>query len=256
MAYTVKELSKLAGVSIRTLHWYDEVGLLKPAYYGDNGYRYYEEEQLLLLQQILFFRELDLPLDEIRKVVTGSEFDKVNALNIHKKALRNSLERTKKLIKTIDKTLLHLGGKKMKSEEFFYGFDSEKQKAYEKELKQILKEKDIKVTDDLFDKSRAKNWSKKDWDSIHRGWDEIHTALVDAIKQGLKPESDEVQAITAKHFTMIEKFYTPTKEIYMGLGDLYCEHPDFQKFFAAYHIDLANYLRDAMHIFAERKWPE
>lgn len=142
MAYTVKKLSKISGVSVRTLHWYDEVGILKPAYHGQNGYRYYEEEQLLLLQQILFFRELDFSLDEIRRIVNGSAFDQMRALTVHKKALQDSLARTKQLIKTIDKTLLHLRGEtKMKDAELYYGFDSEKQKAYEKELRQILKDK-------------------------------------------------------------------------------------------------------------------
>ena len=71
MAYTVKELAQISGVSIRTLHWYDEVGLLNPAYHGSNGYRYYEEEQLLILQQILFFRELGFELKQIRKVLAS-----------------------------------------------------------------------------------------------------------------------------------------------------------------------------------------
>ena len=76
MDYTVKELAQISGISIRPLHWYDEVGLLKPAYHGSNGYRYYEEEQLLILQQILFFRELGFELKKIRKVLGRGDFDK------------------------------------------------------------------------------------------------------------------------------------------------------------------------------------
>ena len=95
MSYTVKKLSKVSGVSVRTLHWYDEMELLKPAYHGQNGYRYYEEEQLLQLQQILFFRELDFSLQEIRRILGGSDFDKMHALTVHKKALQDSLARTK-----------------------------------------------------------------------------------------------------------------------------------------------------------------
>lgn len=84
MAYTVKKLAKISGVSVRTLHWYDEVGLLKPAYHGSNGYRYYEEEQLLILQQILFFRELGFELKQIRKVLGRTDFDKMVALSSHR----------------------------------------------------------------------------------------------------------------------------------------------------------------------------
>ncbi|MFZ0566324.1 MAG: MerR family transcriptional regulator [Chlamydiales bacterium] len=89
MAYTVTKLAKISGVSVRTLYWYDEVGLLKPAYYGSNGYRYYEEEQLLMLQQILFFRELGFELKQIQKILNRSDFDKIIALSSHRKVLHD-----------------------------------------------------------------------------------------------------------------------------------------------------------------------
>src|SRR5215467_2111215 len=98
MTYTVKKLAKLSGVSVRTLHWYDEIGLLKPAYYGSNGYRYYEEEQLLILQQILFFRELGFELIQIQKLLKRSDFDKVVALSSHRKILEKNIEQTQMLI--------------------------------------------------------------------------------------------------------------------------------------------------------------
>ena len=100
MSYTVKKLADLSGVSVRTLHYYDEIGLLKPAYHSESGYRYYEEEQLLLLQQILFFRELEFPLKDIRRVLESNDFSKIKALSSHKKTFLKSLDRTKKLIKT------------------------------------------------------------------------------------------------------------------------------------------------------------
>ena len=84
MAYTVKKLAKLSGVSIRTLRFYDDIGLLKPAYYGDNKYRYYEEKQLLMLQQILFFRELGFSLVDIQRIIDSSDFDKTASLNSHR----------------------------------------------------------------------------------------------------------------------------------------------------------------------------
>src|ERR1700758_607616 len=99
MAYTVNKLAKISGISIRTLRFYDEIGLLKPAYYGDNSYRYYEEEQLLMLQQILFYRELSFPLNDIQRIVSSDDFNKIDALNSHKQVLVQNLDRTKKLIK-------------------------------------------------------------------------------------------------------------------------------------------------------------
>src|SRR5580658_3887133 len=102
MAYTVSKLAKISGISVRTLHWYDQVGLLKPAYHGENGYRYYEEEQLLILQQILFFRELKFELKKIQKILGRSDFDQLSALCSHKKILEKELGRTKQLLETID----------------------------------------------------------------------------------------------------------------------------------------------------------
>src|SRR5688500_4997847 len=110
MAYTVKKLAAMSRVSVRTLHFYDEVGLLKPAYYAANGYRFYEEPQLLMLQQILFYRELGMELKQIKRIVGRSDFDKVIALHAHRKVLRKNLAKTRELIRTIDKTIEHLKG--------------------------------------------------------------------------------------------------------------------------------------------------
>src|SRR6202795_3028681 len=123
MAYTVKQLAAISGVSVRTLRFYDETSLLKPAYHGANGYRFYEEQQLLTLQQILFYRELGLELKQIDRIVGRPDFEKVAALQSHRKVLQKNLARTRTLIETIDKTIEHLRGtKKMKNEEMFLGF--------------------------------------------------------------------------------------------------------------------------------------
>src|ERR1700749_3483946 len=123
MAYTVKQVSTMAGVSVRTLHFYDETSLLKPAFHGSNGYRYYEEAQLLILQQILFYRELGFELKHIGQILGRADFEKVAALQSHRAVLEKNLARTRTLITTIDKTIKHLkGARKMKSEDMFVGF--------------------------------------------------------------------------------------------------------------------------------------
>jgi DNA-binding transcriptional MerR regulator len=123
MAYTVKQVAAMSGVSVRTLHFYDETGLLKPAWHGANGYRFYEEPQLLTLQQILFYRELGFELKQIERILSQADFEKVAALQSHRKVLQNNLARTRTLVETLDKTIEHLKGtKKMKSEEMFLGF--------------------------------------------------------------------------------------------------------------------------------------
>src|ERR1700749_2389145 len=110
MAYTVKQVAAMSGVSVRTLHFYDEVGLLKPAHVGANGYRYYQEPQLLALQQILFYRELGFELKQIQEILSGDDFEKVAALETHRKVLEENLARPRALIDTIDKTMDHLRG--------------------------------------------------------------------------------------------------------------------------------------------------
>src|SRR5919108_6364745 len=107
---TVKQLSKLAGVTPRTLHHYDQIGLLKPTRVGDNGYRYYGEESVLRLQQILFYRELGIPLDDIKKIMGRRDFDVMGALRSHKEALQKQVARLNRLISTVNKTINHLKG--------------------------------------------------------------------------------------------------------------------------------------------------
>lgn len=124
MAYTVKQLAVMSGVTVRTLHFYDEMALLKPAYTAANGYRIYEEPQLLMLQQILFYRELGFELKRINKILSQRKFEKIAALKSHRQVLEKNVTRTRTLIETIDKTIGHLKGtKKMKSEELFMGFN-------------------------------------------------------------------------------------------------------------------------------------
>ena len=123
MAYTVKQVAELSGVSVRTLHFYDESELLKPAWTGANGYRFYEEPQLLTLQQILFYRELGFELRQIRELLGRPDFQRTDALRSHRKALEERLARTRRLLETIDHTIDHLEGRKpMNGEQIFAGF--------------------------------------------------------------------------------------------------------------------------------------
>src|SRR6476469_10752527 len=93
MPYTVRQVAAISGVSVRTLHFYDEVGLLKPAYLGPNGYRFYEEPQLLTLQQILFYRELGFELKQIKRILGRADFERIEALRSHRRILEKNLDR-------------------------------------------------------------------------------------------------------------------------------------------------------------------
>jgi DNA-binding transcriptional MerR regulator len=250
MAYTVNKLAKLSGVSVRTLHFYDEIGLLKPAYYGENNYRYYEEPQALMLQQILFYRELGFSLEDIQSIISNPDFDQVSALESHRKVLEKNIDQTKNLITTIDKTIAHLRGKHdMKIEEIFEGFDHEKQKMYEDFL--VKQGVGQEVIDELSDK--VKFWKKEQWMANKKEADELYEKLVSAIEADLDPASSEVQKIIKKHYHMTSQFWIPNRESYIGLSELYGSHPDFVKFYDNLHPKLLKFLAAAMKIFAERE---
>src|SRR4029079_12674145 len=123
MSYTVKQVAKMSGVSVRTLHFYDETGLLKPAFQGANSYRIYEEPQLLKLQQILFYRELGFELKQIKQILGREDFEVLAALKSHRELMQNKFARMRMLVETVDKTIKHLQGTEpMTSEEMFAGF--------------------------------------------------------------------------------------------------------------------------------------
>jgi len=143
--YTVKQLSDLAEVSVRTLHYYDEFGLLRPSKIGGNGYRYYDEEAVLRLQQILFYREIGLELGQIKDILDQPGFDIASALRSHRETLNAKIERLHELVKTVDHTLKHLSGErgdtmgkkddKKDKKKLFKGFSDKKQKEYEREAR-------------------------------------------------------------------------------------------------------------------------
>lgn len=247
MAYTVKKLSELTGVSVRTLHFYEEIGLLKPSYYGSNGYRYYEEKELLLLQQILFFKELGFTLKQIKKVLGRSDFDKLAALHSHRQSLYNDKEKIERLIETIDKPIKHLKGKKkLKSKEIFGDFSIiDKGKGNESYFaaEELVLKSVINPGIEKRDKSFSENINKK----AHA----IFRELVRCIKKGYDPTSNEVQNVIKKHHAFVEQFHAATKDVYKALGQLYEEHPEYRKQLDALHPQLAEFMDKAMVIFAE-----
>ncbi len=251
MAYTVKELAQISGVSIRTLHWYDEVGLLNPSYHGSNGYRYYEEEQLLILQQILFFRKLGFELKQIRRVLGRSDFDKMVALSSHRQVLKKSLEQIRKLIKTIDKTIEHLKGtKKMKEKEMFSGFSKEQQAEYERQIIERFGEQGKAHIEES--KQKAKKWSKSDEEKFKIEFIEICKELTHLLNKNCKTRTKEVQSVIRRHYLWIKYFWTPTKESYAGHGQFIVES-DLRKAYEEYHPRLPEFIAEAIQIFADKE---
>ncbi len=253
MVYTVKQLAKLSGVSIRTLHFYDEIGLLKPAYYGSNSYRFYEEKELLTLQQILFFRDLGFELKEIQKILGKKDFDQILALRSHRQLLENSLKRTKELIKTIDKTIKHIQGtKKMKVADLYCGFiTKEEQAAYLAYLKNRLGADHPYFAEA---EKNVKKWTKADLEEYKNETDRDMKELARLMEKQFKPDSREVQALVDNLYDWVKGFWTPNKQSFIELGQMYTEF-EWKKFFGKYddhHPRLAKFLAEAMRVFAER----
>lgn len=246
MGYTVKQLAEIAGVSVRTLHYYDEIGLLAPSAVQENGYRAYGDEAVLRLQQILFFRELDFSLNEIRDMLDRPGFDLAAALQLQRQALQNRIRRLTGLIGTIDNTVRHLKGEiSMGAEELFAGFDEAKQAEYEQEIELIYGDK-------LLNESRC-NWSRygaADKERIKQESGALYRDLVQLIHDD--PASPEVQAVMARWHQSIRYFYEPSREVLRGLGQMYAEHPDFVATFQRMHPDLPEFLRRATEVYAER----
>jgi DNA-binding transcriptional MerR regulator len=252
MAHTVKQLAQLSGVSIRTLRFYDEIGILKPAYYGNNGYRFYEEEQLLILQQILFYRELGFTLNDIQHALHSNDFNKISALISHRSLLQKKLDRIQKLITTLDKTISTLNGEiSMSANEIYDGFDPIDLPKYDEMA--INKFGDLAVKLIEYRNEVTKNWGKTEWDKLHQDWNELSLEFTAALKNNLSPASQHVQSITKKQYQHLKKLYAPSKIEYLYIGEMNCTNPEYKKQFDFYHPDLAEFIQAAMIIFAENK---
>ncbi len=240
MRYTVKQVAKLAGVSVRALHYYDEIGLLTPEAVGENGYRYYGDDALLRLQQILFFKEMELSLEEIRAILRRPGFDVIHALELHRQALIERSQRLTRLLQTIDDTIEDLKGEqKMPKKKLFAGFSDEKQKEYEVQVRQ-------KYGEHAFDGVRDWNtFSAVEKEQVKREGEAIYQGLVECLEAGLPPESDQAQALTRQRHKHIEYFYKCSFERFLALAKMYGEDPDFTATFQAMHPNMVAYVLQA-----------
>jgi DNA-binding transcriptional MerR regulator len=249
--YTVKQVAKVSGVSVRTLHHYDQIGLLKPDSVGANGYRNYGRDELLRLQQILFHRELGFPLDEIRRVLDAPDFDRVAALRRHRERLEADAKRYRQLVRTIDQTLAALkGDETMDDKEMYRGFDPKKQAEYEAWIADRYGAEKVEES-----KARMKGMGKADFQAMQADFDKLEVAVAKALTDGLPASSDHVQGLMQGWADFIGKTWgrTPTGESFAGLGQLYQSHPDFRARYDGRAAGLTDYLAEAMRIYGERE---
>ncbi|HUE99187.1 MAG TPA: MerR family transcriptional regulator [Anaerolineales bacterium] len=241
--FTVKQLSKLAGVTPRTLHHYDAIGLLKPSRVGDNGYRYYGEESVLRLQQILFYRELGIPLDDIKKIMGRRDFDVLGALRSHKEALQKQVTRLNRLINTVDNTINHLKGNNIMSDKaYFEGFSEEEQEKYAAEAEQLY---DVETVRESNRKWKAYPAAKKE--AIMAEGQAIYLDLIAAMPKGA--DSPEVQGLVERWRRHMDYFWTPKLDQLLALASGYNDDPRFKANFDKMHPQLAEFLREAVQVY-------
>ncbi len=245
--FTVKQLSKLAGVTPRTLHHYDEIGLLKPSRVGDNGYRYYGEDAVLCLQQILFYRELDIPLDDIKKIMGRRDYDVMGALQSHKEALSKQAARINRLIQTVDNTINHLkGNKTMSDEKLFEGFSEEQQEKYAQEAEKMYDPETVRESNR---KWKAYSAAKKE--AILAESSAIYKDMIAVMPKGAN--SAEAQAIVERWRKHMDYFWTPNLEQLLGIANGYTDDPRFKANFDKMDPRLAEFMRDAVKVYVDGK---
>lgn len=250
MAYKVKELADLVGVSVRTLHHYDEIGLLKPGGVSEAGYRLYSTQELERLQQILFFREIGFSLQEIKEILDSPNFDRKRALAAHKEILLQKKQRLEDIIDTVNKTILSIeGGTTMSEKEMFEGFSTEQ---YETHKKKYSKEARERYGDDIVDatEKRTDTYTKDDWAKINARQEANMKKILDNMQNG--PADPLVQeAIADNRQVICDYYYDCTPEIFRGLGDLYVMDERFTEYYEKIKPGLAEFMRDAMHHYVD-----
>ena len=244
--YTVHQLAEMAGVSVRTLHHYDQIGLLIPSSRTEKGYRQYAQADLLRLQQILFYKELDFPLREIGRVLDKPGFDPVAALKEHRRELGRRAERLGRLMNTIDKTILKLTEDTMTitDDELYEGFSKEERETYTREAQERWGEEQVRQSEE-----RARKMTKEQWQTQKTEGVEVPKALAACMDKD--PGDPEVQALIARHCATIEVFYDVTPEIYRGLGQMYVDDPRFRANYDKYAAGLADFMKLAMEYYAD-----
>jgi DNA-binding transcriptional MerR regulator len=250
--YSVKKLSSLAGVSVRTLHHYDRLGLLKPSVRTEARYRLYGEKELIRLQQILFYKELDFPLQEIRQVLEDPDFDLVTALKSHKTALKDRRDRLTTLLGTIDKTISKLKGEQIMvtDEELYAGFPKEQAEAYRQEA---AAKYGAKVVEDS--ENNLRKMTKADWANEKGEAEDIARTLAGLMHKD--PSDAAVQQQIARHYAHIKRMWgnavSDTKAAYRGLAQLYVDDLRYTSQNGVPNPDYAQFVSKAMKLFVEER---
>ncbi|WP_026888428.1 MerR family transcriptional regulator [Clostridium beijerinckii] len=249
MEYTVQKLSKLAGVSTRTLRYYDEIEILKPARINSSGYRIYGKKEVDKLQQILFYKELGVDLDSIRKILLSPSFDNSIALKEHREKLIIKRQQLDILIANVDKTIASTEGKTiMNDKEKFEGFKQniidENEKKYGNEIRSKYGDNAINESNKKF-----KNMSKEQYEEFEK----LGAKVIDTLKEAFEtndPSSELSQKVADLHRQWLTYSWSGySKEAHAGLAQMYVDDERFTAYYDKDQPGLAAFLRDAIFVY-------
>ena len=242
MKMQIKEFARFTGVSVRTLHYYDEIGLLQPAQVDRaTGYRFYDEQSLLRMQEILFYRELDFSLKSIEEILSSPNYDKTQALKEQKKLLILKKERLERLISAVDSA--------MKGENVMKAFDNTEFENYKAEAREKWGSTDAYREH----QEKTKGYSKDKWNSLAEGMDAVMGQFAAAMKNGDAPDSSTVQnLVKALQSHITENYYTCTKEILIGLGQMYVADERFKNNIDKHGDGTAAFICEAIAVYCNK----
>jgi len=249
MNYSINNMAKLAGITTRTLRYYDEIGLLSPQRISSNGYRIYGQAEVDLLQQIMFYRELGIPLDEIKNVIGDKDYDGLKSLQNHLSALKSKKDHLEILIANVEKTIAASKGEvRMQNKEKFEGFKQtmidDNEKHYGKEIRE-------KYGDNIIDSSNAKmmGLTAEKYDEMKNLSSKIEESLKIAAEQN-DPSGELAQQICAWHKEWLGySWNTYSKEAHLGLAKMYVNDPRFKKYYDNITDGCADFFYEALKIY-------
>lgn len=253
MEYTIQKLANLAGVTTRTLRYYDEIGILKPARINSSGYRIYGQKEVNLLQQIMFYRELGVGLDQIKNIVTNPNFNPSETLKEHREKLLAKRKQIDILLNNVEKTLATLEGRMtMSDQEKFEGFKKqlieENEKKYGKEIREKYGEEAVEASN-----KKLMNMTKEEHEELTKLNELFNQTLIEAYKTG-DPASEVAQKAAELHKQWLT-FYWPTysKEAHAGLAQMYVDDERFKAYYEKIQPGATEFLRDAILIYTGMK---
>ena len=251
MEYTIKKLAEIAGVSTRTLRYYDEIGLLKPCRINYSGYRIYGEKEVDTLQQILLYRSIDIKLEDIRNIITNPDFDIYNSLIEHRKNLIAKRNQLNELILTVEKTIEYKKGEgKMTNKEKFEGFKREQinknEEKYGKEIRGKYGKKTVEESNKKF-----LNMSEEDFNEMIKTEEKLFNGLLE-VYETQDIESEVAREVYENHKKWLSFTWSSySKEAHIGLAEMYVADERFAKYYNdKAGKEVVNILRDIIVKYA------